>query len=162
MCRSATVLLLLIAALPRAAVSQKGAPLVSLTAGVGHPFGGIGLQGEMLLADGRLGIIGGAGILPGLHYLRSPITSAVGFRYYFARHEHRFYANASWSLLGSYDLLMLGVPTVYEYGPGLSLGYSFLSKVGFTFTVGAGVGRTGHETVPIGALGLGWTWRRSS
>lgn len=60
MCRSATVLVLLVAALPRAAVSQQGAPLVSLTAGAGHPFGGFGLQGEMLLADGRLGIIGGA------------------------------------------------------------------------------------------------------
>ena len=162
MCRSATILLLLVAALPRAAVSQQGAPLASLTAGVGHPFGGIGLQGEILLADGRLGIIGGAGTLPGLHYLRSPITGTVGFRYYLARQQHRFYANASWSLLRSYDLLMLGVPTVYEYGPGFSLGYSFLSKVGFTFTVGAGVGRTGHETIPIGELGLGWTWRRSS
>ncbi len=161
--RSTIVLLLMIAALSRVAVSQRvGAPLVSLTAGVGHPFGGIGLQGELVIADGRLGILGGAGTLPGFHYLRSPITGAVNFRYYFTRQQHRLFANASWSLLQAYDLLMLGVPTVYEYGPGISLGYSFVSKPGLTVTVGAGVGRTSHEIVPIGELGLGWTWRRSS
>ena len=162
MWRSTTVLLVMIAALSPTALSQRGAPLVSLTAGVGHPFGGFGLQGEILIADGRFGMIGGAGTLPGIHYLRSPITGAAGFRYYFGRQEHRLFANASWSVLRAYDLLMLGVPTVYQYGPGISLGYSFLSKVGFTFMVGAGVGRTSHETIPIGELGLGWTWRKSS
>jgi len=160
--RSTTVCFLVIAALSATAVSQQRTPLVSVTVGAGHSFGGIGLQGEVLIADGRLGILGGAGTLPGFHYLRSPITGAVNFRYYFTRQQHRLCANASWSLLQAYDLLMLGVPTVYEYGPGICLGYSFVSKAGLTFTVGAGVGRTSHETVPIGELGLGWTWRRSS
>ncbi len=161
--RSTAVLLFLIAALSPVAVGQRGAPLLSLMAGVGHPFGGIGLQGEVLIANGRLGIIGGAGTLPGSHYLRSPITGTAGLRYYLVSTQgHRLFANASWSLLRAYDLLLLGVPTVYQYGPGISAGYSFLSKVGLTFTVGGGVGRTSHETVPIGELGIGWTWRRAS
>ncbi len=159
---SRTILVLLISMLSRTAVCQQRAPLVSLMAGAGHPFGGIGAQGEVLIADGRLGIIGGAGTFPGLHYLRSSITGSAGVRYYFVRQQHRLYASATWSLLQVYDLEMVGVPTVYQYGPGFTVGYSFLSKVGLTFTVGAGVGRTRHETVPIGALGLGWTWRRSS
>jgi hypothetical protein len=159
--RSATVLLLLIPALSRTSMSQRGAPVVSLTAGVGQPFGGIGVQGEVLTADGRLGILGGAGIMPGIHYLRSPIAGAASVRYYFTRQEHRLFLNASWSLVRSYDLLLSGVPTVFEYGPGISVGYSYLSKIGFTFTIGAGVGRARFETVSIGQLGLGWTWRRS-
>ena len=160
--RLTVVLLLLIPALPCAAACQRGAPLLALTAGAGHPFGGIGLQGEMLIADGRLGILGGVGTLPGFHYLRSPFTGSAGVRYYFGRQRHRFFADASWSLLDATDLLMLGVPTVYHYGPDFSLGYSFLSKVGFTFMVAGGVGRTNHETLPIGQLGIGWTWRRFS
>lgn len=160
--RSTAALLLLVPAVPGAAVCQHGAPVVSLTAGAGQPFGGIGLRGEVLIADGRLGILGGAGTLPGFHYLRSSISATASVRFYFGRQGHRLFANASWSVLRSYDLLMLGVPTVYQYGPGLSLGYSFLSKAGLTLTVGGGVGRTSHETVPIGELGLGWTWRRSS
>lgn len=130
-------------------------------AGAGHPFGGVGLQGEFLIANGRVGILGGAGILPGFHYLRSPITGAASLRYYFGRQEHRLFASASWSLLRVFDLLMPGVPEIYQYGPGVSLGYSFLSRVGFTVAVGAGLGRTSHETVPIGQLGVGWTWRKA-
>ena len=160
---SIAALLLLLPAMPGAAVCQRAAPLVSLTAGAGHPFAGIGLRGEVLIADGRLGILGGAGTLPGWQgHLRSPITGTASVRYYFGRQGHRFFANASWSLLSAADLELPGVPTVFEYGPGLSVGYSFLSKVGFTLMVGGGVGRTSHETVPIGELGLGWTWRRSS
>lgn len=88
--RSSIVLLLMIAALSSVAVSQRaGAPRVSLTAGVGHPFGGVGLQGELVIADGRLGIIGGAGTLPGFHYLRSPLTGAVNSPYYFTQQQHR-------------------------------------------------------------------------
>ena len=160
--RSTTTLLFLITALSRVAVSQQGAPLVSVMAGAGHPFGGVGLQGEFLIANGRVGILGGAGIMPGSYYLRSPITGNAGLRYYFGRQEHRIFAGASWSLLGAFDLEILGVPTVYQYGPGISLGYSFLSTVGLPVTVGAGLGRTRHETVPIGELGVGWTWRRAS
>ena len=160
--RLTPVLLLLLPALPSAAVCQRGAPLLSLTAGAGHPFGGIGLQGEVLIADGRFGILGGVGTLPGFHNLRSPFTGTAGVRYYFGRQGHRFFADASWSLLDAYDLLMPGVPPIYDYGPGFSLGYSFLSKVGFTFTVAGGVGHTSHETLAIGQVGLGWTWRRPS
>ena len=159
--RSTAVLLFLIAGLSRVGVSQRGAPLVSLTAGVGNAFGGIGLRGEVLVADGRIGFLAGAGILPGSYYLRSPIATAASFRYYIGRQQHRLYADASWSALQAYDLLLPGVPTVVQYGPGFSLGYTFLSKAGLTFTVGAGVGRTNHTTVAVGQLGFGWTWRRA-
>jgi len=158
--RSTAIILALIAALTRAAVSQQHVPIVSLAAGAGNAFGGIGLRGEVFVARGRISVLAGAGILPGSYYLRSPHAGAASLRYYVGRQQHRLYMDASWSLLQVYDLLLLGVPTVFDYGPGFSLGYTFMSRTGLTLTVGMGLGRATHDTVPIAQLGIGWTWRR--
>ena len=160
--RSSAILLFLMAGLPRLGLSQqRGAPLVAMTAGVGNAFGGFGLRAEFFVADGRLGLLAGGGILPGNYYLRSPFAGAASVRYYFGRQQHRLFVDASWSPLDAYDILVPGVPTVVKFGPGVSLGYTFQSKSGLTLTLGAGVGRTSFETVPIVQLGFGWTWRRS-
>ena len=69
-------------------------------------------------------------------------------------------AGTSWSAVRACDLLVPGVPPVVQYDRELSLGYTYLSKTGFTFAVGAGVRRTSCSTALVGPLGLGWTWRR--
>ena len=55
---------------------------------------------------------------------------------------------------------MPGWPEVFDYGLGYSLGYSYLTPAGLTFTVGAGIGKGDHEIVPIVQLGIGWTLYR--
>src|SRR5207247_10818667 len=104
--------------------------------------------------------LAGVGGWPGSYYLRSNVAGAASMRYYVRKEAHRFYADVSWSLLKVYDLLVVGVPTVFDYGPGCLLGYSFISRAGLTVTVGAGLGfRNG--TTAIGQLGLGWTFHHS-
>jgi hypothetical protein len=158
--RSPTIILLLITALVRAGVCQQYVPSLSVATGVGNAFGGIGVRGEVFVARTGISVLAGAGILPGTYYLRSPVSGAASVRYYIGQREHRLFFDASWSVLRAYDLLMLGVPTVFEYGPGLSLGYSFMSRTGLTISVGAGLGLARHDTIPIAQLGIGWTWRR--
>ena len=164
--RAAVVFLMLTAGLARVglgrAQGQVPVPVASLTAGVGNAFGGIGLRGELLVADGRIGLLAGAGFLPDSYGLDSPVLGAVSLRYYVGRQRHRIFADVSWSALTVYDLLLPGVPAVVDYGPGFSLGYTYLSKAGFTLTVGAGVGGADSSPAFIGQLGFGWTWRRHS
>lgn len=51
-----------------------------------------------------------------------------------------------------------------DYGPGVSLGYSYLTPSGFTLTAGGGVGAwdfgADFELVPVVHIAAGWTWRR--
>lgn len=158
--RTATIALLLVVGLPRIGAGQQNVPFVSLTAGVGNAFGGVGLRGEVLVAQGRIGLLAGGGILPGSYDLDSPILGAVSLRYYVGRERHRLFADASLSALTVYDLLLPGEPAIVDYGPGFSLGYTYLSKAGLTLTVGGGVGLTDNSAVPIVQLGFGWTWRK--
>ena len=144
---------------PHAAAAQR-APSAGIAAGLGNPFGWLGVRGEIFVLPGRFSLLAGAGLVPGSHYLHSSIAWAASGRYYVGRGAHRFYADVSWSLLGTYDLLVPGWPEVFDYGLGYSLGYSYLTPAGLRFTVGAGIGKGDHEIVPIVQLGIGWTLYR--
>jgi len=150
----------LITGLVRVGMSQQDVPSLSAATGVGNAFGGIGVRGEVFVARTGISVLAGVGILPGIHYLRSPVSGAASVRYYLGRRERRLYIDASWSVLQAYDLLVPGVPTVFEYGPGFSLGYSFMSRTGLTLSVGGGLGLARNDRIPIAQLGIGWTWRR--
>jgi len=157
--RPMAISLLMVALVP-AAISQGQVPIVSFAAGAGNAFGGLGLRGELFVARSQISVLAGVGIFPGSHYLRSPVSAATSVRYYVGRRQHRLYVDASWSVLRAYDLLLLGVPTVFEYGPGFSVGYTFMSRTGLTLSVGGGLGLARHDTVPIVQAGIGWTWWR--
>jgi hypothetical protein len=160
MCRPTVVALLLIAALSRSALSQQ--PIASLTAGVGNAFGGVGLRGEVFVARGRMSVLAGAGILPG-DYNRSHLAGAASLRWYAGRWQHRLFMDASWSLLARRGADCLGCRETFNYGPGLALGYTFMSTTGLTLSVGAGLGRDiryENDLGPVVQLGIGWTWWR--
>ncbi len=156
--RAFTLCFLLLTLFPPCVLSQDEIPAVGLALGAGNAFGGIGLRGEVFLFRGRLSVLGGAGVFPDIP---RTITGAASVRYYVGGRQHRLYADLSWSWLQVSIPVGRGSAARFDYGPGLSLGYSFVSQIGVTFTAGGGLGFADYgEHIPIAQLGVGWTWRR--
>jgi hypothetical protein len=164
-----SVLLVSLAGVAGAQEAQRfypGERLVSLTAGVGNAMGWFGVQGERYLLDERMSVFVGLGYTPQLEpgERRGP-TFAAGLRGFTVGHKHRLFSEMSASQVmtvtgGGQD----GSP---YYGPGLQVGYQFVSAGGFTAMMSLGAGYAlgvPREIDPwatqIG-LGLGYTWRRS-
>ena len=143
-------------------------PIASVAAGVGNAFGWVGLRGEVFVVQGRLSVLAGTGVVPighGACCNRLPVPVAGSVRYYVGRQQHRVFLDASWSVLHIESADAFADPywgpiTNFSYGPGLSLGYSFMSTTGLTVTVGAGLGRESYGVTPVAQLGIGWTWWR--
>ena len=154
--------LLLLSLCPAPAIAQALAaqPRVAILTGFGNAFGGIGAAGEAYVVGGRFSVFAGLGIWPGNSTFQTFRARAAGVRFYvpLARWGHRLFGEASVSVLGIRQAAFVGAPTSHDYGPGLSVGYSYLARSGFTLTAGAGAGRVYDTIVPLLHVGLGWTW----
>jgi hypothetical protein len=167
------IMSLLVLCLPLPAAGQEAgasppvrARVASLTAGVGNVMGWLGLQGEGYFARERLSGFVGLGYMPEMDQ-GDPTgpTFAIGLRGFTTGIKHRGFLALSLSqvAIGS----SLEDPRRY-YGPGLEAGYQYAARGGFTFMASLGVGwapgapegETGAGEIL--ALGLGYTWRRTS
>lgn len=145
--------------------NQPRTPVAAVHVGAGNAYGGLGVIGEYLVLDGRLGGFVGVGILPpsGQSFPKNT-AAAVGLRYYVGGAKHRAFAEVSTVVLAlAQPVSPPGQATEFrDYGPGFSLGYSFVSPMGLTVTSGAGLGASDFDgVVAIAHLGVGWTWRRA-
>lgn len=166
----ATLVLLLILPLPAVAQEEPSGPvpadrLVSLTAGVGNAMGWFGAQGERYVADERLSIYVGVGYTPRLDGGDTGPTFAAGLRTFTSGVKHRAFVE------GSVSQVLVETGTVNAgrrlYGPGVQIGYQFVSRGGFTLMASTGVGyalagpRSADPWAAQVGVGVGYTWRRS-
>jgi hypothetical protein len=160
-CSLLLCILIPVRAVPQASPAQ---PSFSVHIGVGNHYGWLGTAGEAYLLRGRVSAFAGIGITP--HELSGNLPTAVagagGLRYYapFKDSRHRLFADLSMSLLTLTRATMIGGPVTRDYGPAVSIGYSYVAGWGLTGTAGAGVGWASTGAVPVLQLGIGWTWRR--
>src|SRR5918996_3214139 len=130
---------------PQAPPSQ---PSLSVSVGVGNHYGWIGTAGEAYVVPGRLSAFAGLGIMPRELFGSFPtaLAGAGGLRYYvpLGGSGHRAFADLSISVLRMSRAVMIGAAVNRDYGPGLSLGYSYVAGSGLTVTAGAGLGRASN------------------
>lgn len=139
--------------------------MATLTAGVGNAMGWFGVQAERYFAQERLSGFLGAGYTPSLDQGDpSGLTFAAGIRGFTAGVKHRAFLALSVSQIFIESGFTANPRRLY--GPGLEVGYQFVSRGGFTLMASLGVGVA--PGVPEGesevggllGLGLGYTWRR--
>ena len=141
-----------------------------LVAGIGNSVGGIGVGGEAYLAHSRLSLFGGVGYLHawGSDYSSEGLGVAGGARLFTAGRRHRGFLEASLSPVSVAGTVINGVVVEKQtsYGPGLSIGYQFVSSSGITLVLANGVayGMTGPDfargTQLLATYAVGYTWRR--
>lgn len=155
-------------------------PQFSVTTGVGQSVGWLGLQAEKYFRSGRLSVFGGMGYNP----ISDPgghigFTFAGGFRGFTPGTKHRGFLELSVSHIWS-ERTKVPLGSAYPgmwtwgtgsddkmYGPGLQVGYQYISDAGLTFmtSVGKGypIGQTdrsnGKRFGTLFGLGFGYTWR---
>jgi hypothetical protein len=121
----------------------------------------------MYVAKERWSVFAGLGYAAVDEADSSGVAFALGTRVFTLGTRHRWFAEASVSLVAIAGYRAdPPIPSEKLYGPGLQLGYQFVSRGGFTVLVSTGVGfALGAEpdvskTAAMGGLGLGYTWRR--
>ena len=158
-------ILLLVA--PSHMSAQAAAPLrtFTVTAGVGNAMGWLGAQGERYFGPDRLSAFVGAGYTPSMDQGEpSGPTFAAGLRGYTAGFKHRGFLEASVTQI--YTEVNGLEPGRRLYGPGLTAGYQYAARGGFTLMASLGLGYApgvddGHSKVGgLANLGFGYTWRR--
>lgn len=140
--------------------------VATVLAGIGNTLGWFGAQGELYFGQqARASAFVGAGYTPAVDEGDpSGPTFAIGVRGYTRGLKHRGFLALSLSQL-AVESGFVPNPRRF-YGPGLELGYQFVSRGGFTALVSAGVGYApgvpeGEKQVgEVLALGFGYTWRR--
>lgn len=139
----------------------------TLTAGFANTLSGVGIQGEKYFAKTRLSVFAAVGYTPAENdgdYQGAGV--AGGLRGFTPGVKHRGFLELSVSPLfldtSCFDACSL------HYGPGLSAGWQYVSRGGFSLWLSGGIGVTfatvqpGDDSVaPMGGIGLGYTWRRS-
>lgn len=113
--------------------------------GLGNYLGGLGVQGEVFVLDSRLSLVGGVGLMAGLH-------GAGAVRSYFvARHHHGGFLSVGVSPLIAQTNCYVGVepdltgsddcgPATVARGPGVGAGYRYEMDEDFSVegVIGAG------------------------
>jgi hypothetical protein len=164
-CACSAILLLL--AVPRSLPAQDVPPVrvFTVTAGIGNAMGWLGAQGERYFGPDRLSAFVGAGYTPSLDQGEpSGPTFAAGLRGYTAGFRHRGFLEASVSQI--FTEINGLEPGRRLYGPGLTAGYQYAARGGFTLMLSLGLGYApgvdnGQSKVGgLVNLGLGYTWRR--
>jgi hypothetical protein len=153
---------------PSAASSDPGGPTVTVTAGAGNAMGVVGAQAERYLKGGRMSLFGGIGYLPRIDPGDpTGVSAAGGARLYTSGRRHRAFVEASVSEILSETLVAQGVVLRQSrrFGPGVQVGYQFVSRRGITgiLSLGAGVpvgAESGARAALMAGMGLGYTWRR--
>lgn len=141
---------------------ERGATLM---AGLGNAMGWLGAQGEGYFEGDRLSAFLGAGYTPPIDPGDpSGPTFAVGLRGFTAGVKHRGFLE--------FSISQIFVETGFApdqrrlYGPGIQVGYQFVSRGGFTLMASVGLGYApGVRDAESGVggllgLGAGYTWRR--
>jgi hypothetical protein len=166
------LLVLSLLPLPAAGQETRVSPPVpprvaSLTAGLGNVMGWFGLHGERYFARERFSGFVGLGYTPAVDEGDpSGPTFAVGLRGFTTGIKHRGFLALSLSQL-ALETGAVEDPRRF-YGPGLEAGYQYVARGGFTFMVSLGLGwapgvpEGEKEVGEVVALGLGYTWRRTS
>jgi hypothetical protein len=138
----------------------------TVTGGVGNAMGWLGVQGERYLHRERLSLFAGIGYLPeGESGDTSGVAFAGGLRVFTTKPRHRAFLEGSVSLVA----IRLACFEQCEryYGPGVQVGYQFVSRRGLTVLASIGGGYApgapdGGEVAGLFGLGVGYTWRRAS
>jgi len=153
--------------------APRGARRLTALAGAGNALGWFGGQVERYLGGDRYSVFGGAGYTPSLESGDpSGPTFAAGGRAYTSGRTHRAFLEISISQVMTVTRARMissngGGSTLIDgdrlYGPGLQLGYQFVSGGGFTALISAGVGYGVDSEVgdvgSMGGLAFGYTWR---
>jgi opacity protein-like surface antigen len=142
-----------------------GSRVATVTAGLGNAMGWYGAQGELYIWADRVTAFMGLGYTPrDFDFDPSGITGAIGARGYTGGRRHRGFVELSFS-----QVAVQHYPLPQQlYGPGLQVGYQFVSRRGITFLTSAGAGYArmrgpvdGDSPVyALLGLGVGYTWRR--
>jgi hypothetical protein len=129
-----------------------GDPRLTVMAGLGNTFGGLGGTVEYRFSR-QASVVGGLGT--GLHY---GVEAAGGLRLFTPGLRHRAFLEAVYAPMA----VSLGFADerVY-YGPGLTAGYGYTAASGFSALIGFGVGwaHAVRSWELAGNLGVGYTWR---
>jgi hypothetical protein len=140
----------------------------TFTVGAGNSTGWFGMRGEGYLLGDRVTVFGGMGVTPAIDgYRGAGLTMAVGGRGYTPGRHHRAFLEFSLSQVQIETRYTPGgIPEWHgRYGPGLQLGYQFVTGGGFTLDVSGGAGYSlggrvsGGRMAPLLGLGLGYTFR---
>jgi len=142
---------------------------VTLTLGIGNAMGWFGGQAEWYVANGRASAFVGLGYTvtsdPGHP---TGVTGAGGARIYTRGQHHRLFTELSVSQIRTEWVTVDGqtFPGARRYGPGVQVGYQYISRNGLTGLASIGVGyavgaipRADSVGLLLG-LGAGYTWRR--
>ena len=151
---------------PDAAVRLRA---TSVVFGIGNSMGSLGGQVECYLKGDRVSIFGGLGYtIPFEDGDPSGVTVAAGARLFTSGSTHRAFLEFSVSQVATVTVTIDGetYPWSREYGPGIQVGYQYVSNGGITALVSGGIGYAVgapsglSRTVGLANLGLGYTWRR--
>lgn len=149
----------------RGLAPEAGQRRTSVTAGFGNQYGfGFGINVERYLIGERVSVAIGTGGIPELDGSPGTLGMAAAMRGYTPGQRHRGFVETSITLIatsfsrrgpGNFD------DVKRHYGPGLSVGYHYTARGGFTMTVagGAGWAVSLDELYPIVMLGFGHSWR---
>jgi hypothetical protein len=141
---------------------------LSVSAGFGQPYGGVGLAGEYFAVPGHVALTAGAGYLPQRDGYGGWPAGAIGLRAYRGQ-RHRLFADALLlPLFLERSITVSGVPGNVQivqgrrvlYGPALSGGYSFRARNGVTLSTSLGLGwcPAAADVAGVGSVALGYTW----
>ncbi len=143
----------------------------SVVFGVGNAMGWLGGQGERYFKGDRVSIFFGLGYTLSVEDgYPSGVTLAAGARLFTPGRTHRAFLEGSVSQIATEVWTIDGekYPGSRRYGPGVQVGYQYVSRGGFTALLSAGIGyavgaspglsRTGGSA----NLGLGYTWLRNA
>ena len=126
---------------------------LTIMAGLGNTFAGLGGTAEYWFVR-QASVVGGLGVGVG-----TGVEAALGLRLFTAGPRHRAFLEAVYAPMAVYQGPM--DETVY-YGPGLSVGYHYTSRGGFSalIGIGAGIAPAVDAVELVGNLGFGYTWGR--
>ena len=146
------------------------ARVATLLGGVGNAMGWLGVQGERYVGTGRLALFAGLGYVVGVQERQATgVAVAAGVRAYTQGIRHRGFLELSISQVAA-EIAPEGSATRGEarpYGPGLQVGYQYVSRGGFTVLLSGGLAyainptpNESHVQSMVG-IGFGYTWRRA-
>jgi hypothetical protein len=140
----------------------------SLLFGVGNALGWLGGQGEKYFHGDRVSVFFGLGYTISTEEgCPSGVTAAAGARVFTSGRSHRALLELSISQIATEIQIVDGekYPGSRRYGPGVQVGYQFVSRGGFTALLSGGVGYALgaspglSRTHGVANLAIGYTWR---
>ena len=138
---------------------------VTVVAGIGNSMGWLGLQAEKYLAQSRVSVFAGLGYTPEVDEGDAHgVAVAGGVRAFTPGIKHRGFLELAVSQLAIQKFCFDDCRRFY--GPGLQVGYQFVSRGGFTLVGSVGVGFIldpppgAHTAELTSGIGLGYTWRK--